>query len=56
VIVASVLMNFTFLPRAGLYTIIPLIVWILAVYFILMFLLKDFREVTLQQKAKTTTP
>jgi hypothetical protein len=56
VIVAGVLMNFTFLPRAGLYTIIPLIVWILAVYFILMFLLKDFREVTLQQKAKTTTP
>ena len=56
VIVTSVLMNFTFLPRAGLYTIIPLIVWILAVYFILMFLLKDFREVTLQQKAKTTTP
>ena len=53
VIVTSVLMNFTFLPRAGLYTIIPLIVWILAVYFILMFLLRDFREATLQQRIKT---
>ena len=55
VIVTSVLMNFTFLPRAGLYTIIPLMVWVTAIYIVLIIQLKDFREATLQQRIKTTT-
>ncbi len=33
-IVYALFFNFTFLPRAGLYTIIPLIVWILIMYYL----------------------
>ena len=39
-VVFTTFLNFTFLPRAGLYTIIPLIVWLLIIYYIFTSLIK----------------
>lgn len=45
VIVCTVFLNFTCLPRAGLYTILPLMVWTIAVYYCLSKLPNLFEEV-----------
>lgn len=45
VLVFAVFLNLTFLPRAGLYTVIPLMVWVWAVYLIINTTSNMFRDV-----------
>lgn len=52
VIVFTTFLNLTFLPRAGLYTIIPLIVWIWVVYSFIDSVSPMFRKVALYHTRK----